>query len=40
MYVQRNIEARSLNHCCNGNAMIIISIDSISVPLDIEHAIR
>jgi hypothetical protein len=38
MYVQRNIVARSRNHCCRGIARSIAYAVSVSVVLFIEHA--
>jgi hypothetical protein len=38
MYVQRNIEARSFNHCCSGKALSITYSESVFVALDIQHA--
>ena len=40
MYVQRNIEARSRNHCCCGKAVSIPYSVCVSVALVIEHAKR
>ena len=40
MKVQRNIEARSCNHCCRGEAVNITRFECIPVPLGIEHALR
>jgi hypothetical protein len=40
MYVQRNIEARSCNHCCRGKAIIITYCECVSVALVIGHAKR
>jgi hypothetical protein len=38
MYVEPNIEARSVNHCCNGKAISITYSDYVSVALDVQHA--
>jgi hypothetical protein len=40
MYVQRNIEALSLNHCCSGKAIIITHYESVFEALSIQHANR
>jgi hypothetical protein len=40
MYVQRNIEARSCNHCCSGKAVCILYSECVFVALDIQHAMR
>jgi hypothetical protein len=40
MYVQRNIEARSRNHCCRGKAISITYSECVSVALAIQHAKR
>jgi len=40
MYVQRNIEARSFNHCCSGKAVRITYSESVFVASDIQHATR
>jgi hypothetical protein len=40
MYVYRNIEARSSNHCCRGKAISITYSESVSVALVIQHAKR
>ena len=40
MCVQRNIEARSCNHCCWGKAMGIKYSECVFVALGIQHAIR
>ena len=40
MYVQRNTEARSCNHCCSGKEMIIIYSESVFVALVIQHVMR
>jgi hypothetical protein len=37
---QRNIEARSRNHCCRGKAISITYCECVSVPLVIRHAKR
>jgi hypothetical protein len=36
MYVDRNIEARSCNHCCSGEAYS----EYVSVAFGIQHAMR
>jgi hypothetical protein len=38
MYVQRNIEVRSRNHCCRGKAINITYFECVSVALVIQHA--
>jgi len=38
MYVQRNIEARSCNHCCSGKAMSITYSECVFVALGIQYA--
>ena len=38
MYVSRNIEARSCNHCCCGKAISITYSEFIFLALGIEHA--
>jgi hypothetical protein len=38
LYIQRNTEARSLNHCCRGKAINITHYECVSVALVIEHA--
>jgi hypothetical protein len=40
MYVQRNIEALSCNHCCRGKAISITYCECVSVVLVIQHAMR
>jgi hypothetical protein len=40
MYVWRNIEARSCNHCCSGKAGSITYSECVSVALGIQHAMR
>jgi len=40
MYVLRNIEERSCNHCCGKKAMIIAQSECVSVALSLQHAIR
>jgi hypothetical protein len=39
-YVQRNIEVRSCNHCCNGNVISITCYDYVFVALGVQHAVR
>jgi hypothetical protein len=38
MYVQRNIEARSRNHCCRGKAISITYFECVSLALVTQHA--
>jgi hypothetical protein len=40
MYVERNIEARSFNHCYSGKAISITYSEYVSVALGIQHAMR
>ena len=40
MYVQRNIQARSRNHCCGGKAIRITYSECVFVALVILHAKR
>ena len=40
MYAQRNVEARSCNHCCFGKAISITYSKSVFVALGIQHAMR
>ena len=40
MYVQRNIEALSSNHCCRGKAISITYPACVLVALGIQHAMR
>ena len=42
MYVKRNIEARSCNHCCSGKAKSITQPERVCVfvALGIQHAMR
>jgi hypothetical protein len=40
MYIKRNIEERSCNHCCRGNVMSIIYSERVFVALGIQHAMR
>ena len=40
VYVERNIEARSCNHCCSGKAVSTIYTVSVSVASLIQHAKR
>jgi len=40
IYVYRNIEARSCNRCCSGEALSITYCECISVALGIQHAMR
>ena len=38
MYVKRNTEARSYNHCCYGKAICITNCECVFVDLRIQHA--
>jgi hypothetical protein len=38
MYVQRNIQAHSYNHCCSGKAMSITYSEFVFLALVIRHA--
>jgi hypothetical protein len=40
MYVRRNVEARSCNHCCSGKAISISHSKCVFVALGIQHAMR
>jgi hypothetical protein len=40
MYVQRNIKARSCNHCCHVKVISIICSECVCVVFDIQHAMR
>ena len=40
MYVQRNFEASSCNHCCSGKAISIAYSECVFVALVIQHAVR
>ena len=40
MYVQRNTETRSCNHCCSGKAVSVIYSECVFVALGIQHAKR
>jgi hypothetical protein len=40
MCVERNIQARSYNHCCSGKAINITYSEFVSIGLDIQHAMR
>ena len=37
VYVERNIEARSCNHCCSGKAMSVTYYECVSIALGIQH---
>jgi len=40
VYVQRNIEARSCNHCFSGKAMSVTYCEPVMVALVMQHAMR
>jgi hypothetical protein len=40
MYVYRNIEAHSFNHCCSGNAGSMTYSERVFVALRTPHAMR
>jgi hypothetical protein len=40
MYLQRNNEARSGNHCCSGKAISMRYREHASLALGIQHAMR
>ena len=40
MYVQRNIEVLSCNHCCSGNAISITYSECVLLALGIQHVMR
>ena len=40
MYIKRNIEARSYNHCCSGKVINITYCECVFVALGIQHAMR
>jgi len=40
MYVYRNIEALSWNHCCSGKATSVTYSEGVFVALGIQHAMR
>jgi hypothetical protein len=40
MYVWRNVETRSCNHCCNGKAINITYFECVFVALNIQHEMR
>jgi hypothetical protein len=40
IYIQRNIEARSRNHCCRGKATCITYYECVPVALIIQHEMR
>jgi hypothetical protein len=40
MYIQRNTEVRSCNHCCSGKAISITYSEYVFVALGIQRAMR
>ena len=40
MYLERNIEERSCNHCCSGKAISITYTECVFVALGIQHAMH
>jgi len=40
MYVKRNIEARSCNHCCSGKTIIFTYSNCVSIVIGTQHAMR
>jgi hypothetical protein len=40
MYIKRNIEERSCNHCCRGKVICITYSERVFVALGIQHAMR
>ena len=40
MYVQRNTEVRSCNHCCSGKVISITYSECLFLALRIQHAIH
>ena len=40
MYVERNIEERSRNHCCSGKEINVTYSEFVPVAVVIQHAIR
>ena len=40
MYLKRNIEARSCNHCCSGKTVSIIKPACVFVDFGTQHATR
>jgi len=38
VYVERNVDLRSCNHCCSGKAINITYSESVFVALGIQHA--
>jgi len=40
MYILRNGDARSCNHCCSGKAIGITYFECVSVAIVIQHAMR
>ena len=40
MYLQRNIEARSRNHCCHGKAVSVTYSECVCVALVIQYVTR
>jgi hypothetical protein len=40
VYAQRNIQARSCNHCCSGKAISVTYCEFVFEGLSIQHAVR
>jgi len=40
LYVERNIEGPSCNHCCSGKAISIIDSEWVFVAVGIQHVMR